>query len=316
MFIKPRRFRMVLAFLLGLSISVIVLTGGYFYYRSNLAQLESEIRSRVVEETRQVFNEEHPMTVAYVFQVDKKAGQPIADTDLVPAEIGVQVMPADAVLSPEEASGMVMRCDITKNTIVTRSLFYSEEEYPDDLRMMEYTVINLPEVLENGSFIDVRIMFPNGLDYIVLTKKRVIDQLREENRQGGLIRLHLTEEEILRMSSAIVDASLVDGSILYAVQYVAPDIQKEAAKTYPANLEVLELISTNPNIVNRAVEVLEVRNRQIFEQRMDQDLIFSGRQRVYGDPDQNGPNPEDIVTEQNQDEAGDIPREDDMNGRL
>ena len=63
------------------------------------------------------------------------------------------------------------------------------------------------------------------------------------------------------MASAIVDASLVEGTVLYAVPYIAPDIQDEAIQTYPSNPEVQKLISENPNIVNKAVTELEIRNR-------------------------------------------------------
>ena len=315
MFISPRRFRIILAFMLGLGISATVLIGGYFYYRSNLALLESEMKAKAMEEARQAFNEEYPMSLVYVFRQDKKAGEIIADTDLEPAEANTRIIPADAVMSVEEAVGMVMRCDITKNTVVTKAMFYSEEVFPDDLRLMEYSVISLPGNLEAGSFIDVRIMFPNGLDYIILSKKKVIDLRREENRRDDLIRLHMTEEEILRMSSAIVDASLVDGSILYGVQYVAPDIQKEAARTYPANLEVLELIKTNPNIVSKAIETLEVRNRLDFEKRMDQDLILSGRRGVFGETDMNELMLFDISAGENSGEE-DVSCEDDLNSNL
>jgi len=301
--------------MLGLGISATVLIGGYFYYRSNLALLESEMKAKAMEEARQAFNEEYPMSLVYVFRQDKKAGEIIADTDLEPAEANTRIIPADAVMSVEEAVGMVMRCDITKNTVVTKAMFYSEEVFPDDLRLMEYSVISLPGNLEAGSFIDVRIMFPNGLDYIILSKKKVIDLRREENRRDDLIRLHMTEEEILRMSSAIVDASLVDGSILYAVQYVAPDIQKEAARTYPANLEVLELIKTNPNIVSKAIETLEVRNRLDFEKRMDQDLILSGRRGVFGETDMNELMLFDISAGENSGEE-DVSCEDDLNSNL
>lgn len=283
MFVRPRRFRMILAFLLGLGISVALLVAGYFYYMSNLDRLESELKARAMEEARQAFNEEYPMSLVYVFKNDKKAGEIIGDTDLEPAEINEWAIPTDAVLRPEEAAGKVMRCDITRNTVVTRSLFYSEEEFPDDLRITEYSVINLPAGLEPGNFIDIRIMFPNGLDYIVLSKKKVIDLKKDEGKPVGLVVLHMTEEEILRMSSAIVDASLVDGAVLYAVRYVAPDIQKEAARTYPPNLEVLELIASNPNIVEKAVETLEVRSRLNFEKSMNEDLEFSGKSPVFGE---------------------------------
>lgn len=63
-------------FLLGLGISVVLLIGGYFYYRSNLALLESEIKTQAMEEARMVFNEEYPMSIVYVLQHDKRAGKP------------------------------------------------------------------------------------------------------------------------------------------------------------------------------------------------------------------------------------------------
>jgi hypothetical protein len=53
----------------------------------------------------------------------------------------------------------------------------------------------------------------------------------------------------------------VEGTVLYAVPYIAPDIQDEAIQTYPSNPEVQKLISENPNIVNKAVTELEIRNR-------------------------------------------------------
>jgi len=283
LYVKPRRFRIILAFLLGLGISVALLTAGYLYYRSNLGRLESEIKARAMEEARQAFNEEYPMSLVYVFGTDKKAGETIEDTDLVPAEINAEVIPGDAVLLVEEAAGKVMRCDISKNTVVTRSLFYSEEDFPDDMRMMEYSVINIPTRLEAGSFIDVRIMFPNGLDYIVLSKKKVLDLQKEEGRDTGIISFYMTEEEILRMSSAIVDASLVDGTKIYAVQYVAPDIQKEAAMTYPVNFKVMELIDADPNILSNAVRTLEARNRKNLEKRMNEDLVLSGKLPAFSD---------------------------------
>lgn len=285
MFIRPRRYRMIMAFLSGLAISVALLIGGYFYYRSNLGKIESEMRVSIEDETLTAFNESHPMGIVYVFANDKKAGDIIADTDLTPAEINESAIPGDAVVSPEEALGKVMRCDIAKNTVTTESLFFTEGDYPDDLRLTEYTVMNLPQKLDVGSFIDVRIMFPNGMDYIVLSKKETIDLVKSENGQTSFLWLHINEEEILRMSSAIVDASLVEGARLYAVIYVAPDIQKEAIMTYPANSEVLGLILTNPNIVDRAIETLEIRNREAFEEQMNSDLETAGKNEVYGPVD-------------------------------
>ncbi len=283
LFIRPQRYRMVLSFLLGLVISIGLIIIAFFYYRSNQAKLAEDLRKSISEQLEAEFAENHPLTLVYVFAKDKKAGETISDTDLTAAEVPSGTVPADAVANLEEAVGLVVRCDIPANTVASKALFFNKEEYPDDLRVMEYTILNLPEKLENGNYLDVRVMFPNGLDYIVLSKKKVIDQTRGEVGQPDYIWLHLNEEEILRMSSAIVDASLIEGSILYAVTYVAPDIQKEAIKTYPANHEVLELIKANPNIVTKAVEALEERNREAFEERINKELKQAGKSEAFGD---------------------------------
>lgn len=282
MFIRPQRYRVVLAFILGLSVSIAFLIGGYFLYQSNLSRVKTDLKVSLKQEAVDEYLQNNPVGLVYVFQKEKKAGEIIADTDLSPVEVSQKALPQDAIATLDGAVGKVVRCNVSLNTPVTQSIIYSEGDYPDDLRVMEYTVINLPQKLDVSNALDIRIMFPNGLDYIVLSKKTVVDYLKGENGQPSTLWLHVSEEEILRMSSAIVDASLIEGSTLYAARYVAPDIQKEAAKTYPANLEVLELIKTNPNVVQNAISALEDRNRRVFEDRINQEMADTGKNKVYG----------------------------------
>lgn len=282
MFIRPQRYRMILSFLLGLLISIGLLIASYFYYEANRSRYEAAIRQSVTTQVEESFAKAHPLALVYVFSRDMKAGEIIGANDLIRVELAPGAIPADVVPSIEYAAGKVMRCNIPASTIASQSLFYREEEYPDDLRVMEYTVLHLPRKIENGSSLDVRVMFPNGLDYIILSKKQVVDQARGENGQADMIWFHLNEEEILRMASAMVDASLIEGSRLYAVAYVAPDVQKEALTTYPANADVLTLIQNNPNIVVKAIETLEARNRQAFEERINDQRKQAGKSEVFG----------------------------------
>ena len=101
------------------------------------------------------------------------------------------------------------------------------------------------------------------------------------------------------MTSAIVDASFVDGAILYAVPYVAPDVQDEAIQTYPPNIEVQNLIIQNPNILEKAITELEARNRKLFEENVNNCFESMGKNRVFTNdnrallpvPDDNAGNP-------------------------
>jgi len=303
MVFRPQRYRTLAGFLLGVIISAIAAGTGLYFYQKNIdtfnEQRIQEIRKNAVDE----YIQNHPVKLIYVAASDKKAGEVLTDKDLMPAEISQNYFPADAVTDPSVAVGNVIKCDISKNTAITTSLLYNEKDYPDDMRLVEYTVINIPHKLEPMEYVDVRIMFPNGLDYIVLSKKQVKDLQRQSpDNPRDIIWFHSNEEEILRMASAMVDASLVEGTRLYAVPYVAPEIQEEAVRTYPSNPEVISLILQNPNIVQKAVTELEMRNRLLFEEKINEDLENAGRRKVFGE----NPDPAPVTQgagESNEDEA-------------
>jgi len=278
---RPQRYRTIKGFVMGLSLSLILLVAGYFWHLNRVKDISeteiAEIKNKAIED----YIQKNPKESFYVFASTKMAGEVITETDLSEAEISPDFLPSDAVTKYEDALGKVLRCDVTANTAVTLSLLYEKGDYSNDLRLTEYSVIQIPQKLEPRQFIDVRIMFPNGLDYIVLSKKQVLDLNRDFEKQKNMLWFHSGEEEILRMASAIVDASLVEGAYLFALPYIAPDIQDEAIKTYPANLDVQNLIHNNPNIIQQAVTELEKRNRILFEDRINQAMQNKNNNRVY-----------------------------------
>ncbi len=297
---RPQRYRIILGFILGLIISMIVFGVAYFYYLNHEKEMKEQEKAAIQQEAVDKYIQEHPTKVVYALAQDKKAGEVLSDTDFAATEINEELVPADAVLEPSFAVGKVMRSDMKQNTILTESLYYEEKDYPDDMRLLEYTVVNLPQKLDVNEFVDLRIMLPTGSDYIVLSKKRVIDLQRPtpENPKN-IIWFHALEEEILRMTSAIVDASFGDGASLYAVPYVAPDVQDEAIQTYPPNIGVQNLIIQNPNILEKAITELEARNRKLFEENVNNCFESMGKNRVFTNdnrvllpvPDDNAGNP-------------------------
>ena len=118
----------------------------------------------------------------------------------------------------------------------------SEETLTADLREQEYNMITLPTQLSVGEFIDIRLQLPNGGDYIVVSKKQVL------NCNANTIWLNMYEEEIELMSNAIIEYYIMAGSKLYATTYVEPGLQTAAIGTYVPNHTVTELINRNPNI--------------------------------------------------------------------
>ena len=83
----------------------------------------------------------------------------------------------------------------------------------------------------------------------------VIDGMESEN----VIWVNLSEDEILSMSCAIVEAYRINGSKLYATRYTDPGMQEAATPTYPLSAETVTLIQSDPNVTNNAQRSLRER---------------------------------------------------------
>lgn len=165
---------------------------------------------------------------------------------------------------------VVAAVDMYANTVITSKLI-KRTDLTSDVRKAEYNMVVLPVDLITGDYVDIRLMLPNGQDFIVLSKKAV------EFPEGlkDTIWMNLSEEEILIMSSAIVEAYKINGAKLYAIKYVDSGSQEAAVATYVPSGDVTSLISSDANIVNKASEALkarysdsnkELRNNQINSQ--------------------------------------------------
>ena len=159
---------------------------------------------------------------------------------------------------------LVAKVSMKQNTVLTTDLITkSDTTITDDLRTQEYNVFVLPMDLTTGDYVDFRLMMPSGQDFIVVSKKEVeipqIDGVDSEDT----IKVDLREDEILSLSSAIVDAYRVQGAKLYVTKYAEAGMQQAATPTYVVTAETAALISRNPNIVEKAMTDLRNRYNQI-----------------------------------------------------
>ena len=159
---------------------------------------------------------------------------------------------------------VVAKLDLMKNTVVTADLVVqSDEVITDDVRREEYNMITLPVDLMTDDYVDIRIMFPNGQNFIVVSKALVeVPQNPDETYISDTIWLNLREDEILMMSSAIVEAYGVQGAKIYATKYAEPGMQAAATPNYVPNQDVLAEIQRDPNIVETAMNEIKSRITQ------------------------------------------------------
>lgn len=156
---------------------------------------------------------------------------------------------------------LVAKVDMNKNTVITPNLVVqSNEVVTDDVRAQEYNMIVLPVDLMTDDYIDIRLMTPSGQDFIVASKIKVeIPKNEDDTYISDTIRVNLGEDEILTLSSAIVEAYGINGAKLYANKYVEAGMQEAATPTYIPNSAVTSQISSDPNIVEKAMAGLRAR---------------------------------------------------------
>ncbi|MFJ2047213.1 SAF domain-containing protein [Paenibacillus taichungensis] len=274
--IRFRQKQLLLSASIGGAIILFVcVISGYF--------IINHIQGRYVERTLQIEQQlqdaqkklnEDKMNVM-VLNEDHKAGDLLTEDNVTSLVVPVSAVPQNAV-EKTDVVGKRIKIDLQKNSVITEPMLFEDGVTPKDLRNQEFSLVQLPLKLKKDDFVDVRIRFATGQDYIVLSKKKVDDL------NNGTIWYEMNEKEILTMSSAIVDAYINDASI-YALSYVDPYMQEGAVINYPSNPKVLDLIESNPNIVGIATTALERQMRAKLEQDLksmsdeDRQKYISGR---------------------------------------
>ncbi len=203
------------------------------------------------------------MTKLIKISKDLKQYDVLTTDDFEIIEMPSKYVNGDFFDTSKPVAGLSVSSDLAAGTYLYNNMVFSAKTLPKDLRVYEISHLLTQSILQKGDLVDVRISFPSGLDYIVLSKKALIDKKKlEDDALKELCIFHLNEAEILRLSSALVDAYLHQGTYLYTTLYVSGGSQPSAEVTYPANDAVMALIEQDPNIVERAVVALETQKRK------------------------------------------------------
>lgn len=227
-----------------------------------IGQLREEYEY-LLNEARQEMNNNKKSV--YIALSDINTGETLT-VDMVEKKTVYSAQPSESYITEDEL-GKAVRIDITKGTHIVKSML-ARNSLTSILREVEYDVIHISPNIEANDHVDVRIVYPNGENYIVMSKKSL------KGFQPGLpvCYLWVNEEELLRMSAAIVDAGIYQGSKLFMTKYIEPNIQEASIITYTPNISVLSLIENDPNIVDRYSQLLNIEVRKAIENRLSKSM--------------------------------------------
>lgn len=255
MSIRLRTKKLIWSGLIGAGVMLIITAvGGYFYY-DHVQERELALKREYKDKMEELQKTAEQNQVGYALTSDVARGEVITKEMLVEVSIPELAKAENTMSLPQfDATSYYARTDLKANTVLIDSLLYMDENVENDIREVEYSLIELPSKLEAAEYVDIRIQFPNGDDYILFSKKKV------KEVAGLTVWMDNDEAEILSMSSAIVDA-YIEGAKIYALPYVDGYMQVGSQITYPVKQNVLSLIQSSPNIVNIAKLNLEKQNR-------------------------------------------------------
>lgn len=245
----------VIAIAFGFVTVLIILVLGVYNFQK--VDLETKYKAKLAAKETVL---EKKRRVVYVPKKDIKAGVIV---NKVNTEKIIYYSDSEQKIFFDEGDiGKTALITLKKEEPILKSMI-TEKVIGDTVREQEFTEINLSTNLKRYDQVDVRIVYPNGESYVVLSKK-TIKQLAKDN--DGCY-LDLDAEELDRIQGAFVDA-YVNKATLYTVKYLQSSLQTKSEITYTPPVQVIDLIENDPNIISISSKALSETARNNLEVRL------------------------------------------------
>lgn len=128
---------------------------------------------RVLKQTVSAYEAEQNAYVdtnVYLLSKALPAGEALTKDDLTSCT--VKLPRSQSILYASDSKNLIgqyAKTALKKGQLLTADFFYSDERLTERNRYLELSDIRLPESVHTNNLIDIRISFPTGEDYIVLT---------------------------------------------------------------------------------------------------------------------------------------------------
>jgi len=252
---RNNKLKLVISILIGVSIVLIACIAIIFIGKKSIDEKNEQINALEYEI-------DSNKQIVYVASTDISAGETLVEGENIFKQEIFTGLEEDYYM-PTDLVGGIAVLDIPSLQPIMNNMV-TPLEITQDVREYEIAVANLMTDQSEYDYVDVRIMFPDGTDYLVLSKKNVMNL----NLAGCIFYAYLNEDEILRLASATIDAYTVTGTYIYTVRYVEESLQEESIPTYVVRPEVMDLINSDPNVLVQAKSTLNLQARLNLENRL------------------------------------------------
>lgn len=239
-------------------VAVLCIVTSVIVYNIQRIKLEAKFNAKIEEQNKLL---EDKKKIAYVAIKGIKVGEKISK-DNTEKRIYLSDSPQEFFLADNDL-GKIALVKIKKNQVLFKNMT-AIATVDDTVREQEFTEINLSANLKNRDLVDVRLVYPNGESFVVLSQKAIKSLVIGSNA----CYFDLDAEELDLIQSAFVDAYINKAS-LYTVKYVQESLVDGSITNYTPSVEVIDLIKNDPNITKVSSKYLSETARQNLETRLN-----------------------------------------------
>lgn len=240
----------VLLLMITIAVALILHAKSMKKLRTQYEAINTELNMKIANSTK----------TTYKALTDIAVGQIITD-DLIQMDPNTMTDESSDLLMTSDDIGKMATVGVKAGEILKKSMV--TEVLEKEWQEVEYNCVWLSTNLKQYDYVDIRILFPDGTDYIVASKK----SLRTVKLEKNNVFLWCTEDEILNINAAIVDANL-HGAKIYTTKYVKPEIEEETINTYQPSSNIIDLMNRDPNVLVEAKQALSKTARAEMEAKL------------------------------------------------
>lgn len=197
----------------------------------------------------------------YATTEDVKAGGDVDLEKVSTIEIPKSSVPENAVTDESDLEGKQYKIGLKANSYITKDMLI-DYKLNNNQRTLDIVMSETPIGIEVGDYVDVRIAFPEGQDYIALSHKKVV------GISNNTLKLIVVEHDFYRYESMKTDMALYDTTKIYASTYVEAGIQKSAKNYYPVRFNLAKQSLRDPNMHGSKDFLKLIKTRKQLEEQL------------------------------------------------
>jgi hypothetical protein len=136
----------------------------------------------------------------------------------------------------------IWKINVSAGSPITADMLTKESYGPTD-RLQLVLLDAITPSLEVGDYIDIRMKTPYGIDYVIMSKKRVT------NIYESGIEIVMSEAELMVYQGLLIDKYMNPGTIVYTSKYLDPTLQKAMYTMYVPPKDIVDYMKINANML-------------------------------------------------------------------